>query len=69
MSQAEEMIRKLESPEAAEQLRKLYGAGGETIRFQRERYARLIRSFEEQFGEKDGIRLMPVRFLRNQLQP
>ena len=52
------MIRKLESPEAAEQLRKLYGSGEEMIRFQRERYARLIRSFEEQFGEKDGIRLI-----------
>ena len=52
------MIRKLESPEAAEQLRKLYGSGEETIRFQRERYARLIRSYEEQFGAKDGIRLI-----------
>ena len=58
MSQAEEMIRKLESPEATEQLRKLYGSGEETIRFQRERYARLIRSYEEQFGAKDGIRLI-----------
>ena len=58
MSQAEEMIRKLDLPEAAEQLRKLYGSGEETIRFQRERYARLIRSYEEQFGAKDGIRLI-----------
>ena len=52
------MIRKLEAPEAAEQLRKLYGSGEETIRFQRERYARLIRSYSEQFGTKDGIRLI-----------
>ena len=58
MSQAEEMIRKLDLPEAAEQLRKLYGSGEETIRFQRERYARLIRSYTEQFGAKDGIRLI-----------
>ena len=58
MSHPEDMIRKLESPEAAEQLRTLYGAGTETIRFQRERYRRLIRSFEERFSDREGIRLI-----------
>ena len=58
MSHPEDMIRKLESPEAEEQLRTLYGAGTETIRFQRERYRRLIRSFEERFGDREGIRLI-----------
>ena len=58
MSQTEEMIRKLEAPEAEEQLRALYGSSEDAVRFQRERYARLIRSYEEQFGAKEGIRLI-----------
>ena len=56
MSHQDEMIRKLESEEAQEKLKFLYGA--DAVRIQTERYAALVRNHTELFGEHDSIRLV-----------
>ena len=58
MSRWDEMIRKLGSEEAQQQLAALYGNSPETLRAQTERYAALIRSHESIFGERGEIRLI-----------
>ena len=58
MSRTEEMILKLETEETAQQLARLYGTGGETLKNQKVRYARLIRRFAELFGEDREPRLI-----------
>ena len=58
MSMADERIRKLNTEEAAAQLRYLYGTEDAELEKQRARYAALIRRHEELFGEKEGLRLV-----------
>ena len=58
MSRWDEMIRKLGSEEAQQQMAALYGNSRETLQAQTERYTALIRSHESLFGERGEIRLI-----------
>lgn len=58
MNQSETLIRKLETPEAAEQLARLYGNDHETVQYQKKRYAELIALHEKRFGNRGNPALI-----------
>ncbi len=58
MSRMEEMIRKLQTEEAARQLAYLYGDGEEVLRTQRARYEKLIRLHGITFADAPGMQLI-----------
>ena len=58
MEHANELIRKLETEQAAAQLRYLYGGDEALLREQRERYAALIRRRAELFGDRADVQLI-----------
>ena len=57
MSRTENMIARLNTPEAEAHLTRLYGQGDGLLQEQKERYAALIRKHAEIFGEKEGLML------------
>ena len=52
------MVQKLETPEVAEELARLYGKDEQTVRFQQTRYAGLIRKHRDLFGDRGEIALI-----------
>ena len=58
MEHWEAMIEKLEAPEVKKRLAKLYGQDEETMKFQQERYASLLRNYGEIFGDRGEISLI-----------
>ena len=58
MGHANELILKLETEQAARQLRYLYGEDEALLKQQRERYAALIRRHAELFGDRADIQLI-----------
>ena len=58
MGHCEEMSGKLETPEVKERLAELYGRDPGTAAFQQERYAALLRRFDELFGDRKEIALV-----------
>ena len=52
MKHWEEMIERLETPETERRLAELYGQNEETVRYQKERYASLLRSYGKIFGDR-----------------
>ena len=52
------MVQKLETPEVAEELARLYGKAEQTVRFQQTRYAGLIRKHRDLFGDRGEIALI-----------
>ena len=58
MGRADEMILKLDTEKAREQLKYLYGDSRELLKAQQERYAALIRRHAELFGDHDNIQLI-----------
>ena len=58
MKHWEEMIERLETPETERRLAELYGQNEETVRYQKERYASLLRSYGKIFGDREEIFLI-----------
>ncbi len=58
MDHANELIRKLETEQAARQLRYLYGEDEALLKQQRERYAALIRRHADLFGDRADVQLI-----------
>lgn len=58
MSFTDEMIRNLDTQKAEKQIAYLYGTGEDILRQQKERYAQVIRTHRELFGEKEGLKLI-----------
>ena len=54
----EEMIERLEAPETKKRMAELYGQNEETVRWQKERYASLLRSYGKIFGDRGEISLI-----------
>ena len=57
MSASQDMIRKLDTPEAEKHLGWLYGQDAGTVEKQKERYVALIRCHESLFGQRPGLQL------------
>ena len=58
MKHWEAMIERLETPETERRLAELYGQNEETVRYQKERYASLLRSYGKIFGDREEIFLI-----------
>ena len=58
MKRVDEMIGSLNSEKAEQQLKHLYGSDERMLKNQKERYETLIRRYADQFGDRQGIRLV-----------
>ena len=52
------MIERLEAPETKKRMAELYGQNEETVQWQKERYASLLRSYGKIFGDREEISLI-----------